>query len=353
MDSIAPVPRVGAEPENLLERVALRANLAPWPVVHSMFAPPLGRVLQVAARTGVFGALADGPVTAGSLAARLGLQETGTRLLLDCLATSEIVRESGGTYEFERTARKWLDPESDTSVVGFITDNAEYWAWWAQLEDLVRDGRNVELHDRAPDDPYWRTYIRGQFELARLSAPEVAKGLRLPDGATRMVDLAGAHGWFSAQLCERHEGLHATVVDLPGSAAVGREIIRDHGFADRVSHVEGDILSSDLGGPYDLALAFNIVHHLSPQDNVRLLKRAREVLEPGGSVAVLDLFTRPAGKRPDASAYLGLFFHLTSGAETYSPAELADWLSEAGFERPRRVRVRSIPNQTLYQATAV
>lgn len=346
------MPRVGAEPENLLERVALRANLAPWPVVHSMFAPPLGRVLHVAARTGVFGALARGPVTPESLAAQLGLREPGTRLLLDCLVTSDIVRESGGAYAFERTARKWLDPESETSVVGFIADNAEYWDWWGRLEELVRDGRHVELHSRGPDDPYWRTYIRGQFELARLSAPEVARGLRVPDGATAVVDLAGGHGWFSAQLCARHEGLRATVVDLPGSAAVGRDLIAEHGFADRVTHVEGDVLSADLGGPYDLALAFNIVHHLSEDDNVRLLSRARDVLKPGGSVAVLDLFTRPPGKRPDASAYLGLFFHLTSGAETYSPAQLTDWLDEAGFERPRRVRVRSIPNQTLYQATA-
>jgi SAM-dependent methyltransferase len=349
------VPRVGAEPENLLERVAFRANLGPWPLVNSMFAPPLGRVLQIAARTGMFAELARGPATADGLAARLDLREAGTRLMLDCLAASEIVRESGGRYELEPKARKWLDPESDTSVLGFIADNAEYWAWWAQLEDLVRDGRSVEMHDRPPEDPYWRTYIRGQFELARLSAPEVAKGLKLPSeprAPLRVLDLAGAHGWFSAQLCERHPGLRATVVDLPGSAAVGREIVAEHGFADRVRHVEGDIFDADLGGPYDLALAFNIVHHLSPEQNVRLLQRAREVLRPGGSVAVLDLFTRPAGKRPDSSAYLGLFFHLTSGAETYSPADLAGWLEEAGFERPRRVRVRSIPMQTLYQATA-
>jgi SAM-dependent methyltransferase len=346
------VARVGAEPENLLERIAFRANLGPWPVIDSMFAPPLGRVLQIAARTGMFAELARGPATAEGLAARLELREAGARLMLDCLAASDIVRERGGRYELEPKARKWLDPESDTSVLGFIADNAEYWAWWARLEDLVRDGRSVEMHDRPADDPYWRTYIRGQFELARLSAPEVARGLKLPDGASEMVDLAGAHGWFSAQLCERHRGLRATVVDLPGSAAVGREIVAEHGFADRVTHVEGDLFEANLGGPYDLALAFNIVHHLSPEANVRLLTRAREVLKPGGLVAVLDLFTRPAGKRPDASAYLGLFFHLTSGAETYSAADLAGWLDEAGFERPRRVRVRSIPMQTLYQATA-
>ena len=180
------MPRVGAQPENLLERIAFRANLGPWPVVNSMFAPPAGRVLQVAAKLGVFAELARGPVTSEGLAGTCGLREPGTKLLLDCLAASEIVRESGGRYEMERKARKWLDPDSDTSVLSFISDNAEYWAWWAQLEDLIRDGRSVEMHDRPADDPYWRNYIRGQFELARLSAPEVAKGLRLPDGASAM-----------------------------------------------------------------------------------------------------------------------------------------------------------------------
>jgi hypothetical protein len=344
------VPRVGAEPENFLERVALRANLAPWPVVHSMFAPPLGRVVQVSARTGVFARLARGPATAEGLARELELREPGTKLMLDCLAASGYVRESGGTYELDRAARKWLDPESDTSILGFLADNAEYWEWWSGLEALVRDGRSVEIHDYPPDHPYWRSYIRGQFELARLSAPEVARGLKLPDEPETMVDLAGAHGWFSAQLCERYPELQATVVDLPGSVAVGREIVEQEGFAGRVRHVEGDILRADLGGPYDLALAFNIVHHLTPEQNVALFTRAREALRPGGSLAVLDLFTRPIGKSPDGSAYLGLFFHLTSGAETYSPADLRGWLEEAGFEKPRRLRVRSIPNQTLFQA---
>jgi SAM-dependent methyltransferase len=346
------MPRVGAAPENLMERIALRANLAPWPVVDSMFAPPLGRVIQVAARTGMFERLARSPASAESLAGTLGLREAGTRLMLDALVVAGYVRERSGRYELEPRARKWLDPESESSVLGFITDNSEYWAWWAGLEDLVRDGRTVELHDRPADDPYWRSYIRGQYELARLSAPEVAKGLRLREGADAMVDLAGGHGWFSAALCQEHPGLRATVVDLPGSAAVGRDIIAQAGMSDRVRHAEGDILSGDLGGPYDLALAFNIVHHFTPEQNLTLLRRAREVLRPGGSVAVLDLFTRPAGKAPDASAYLGLFFHLTSGAETYSPAELAEWLGEAGFEAPRRVRLRRIPQQTLYQATA-
>ena len=40
-------------------------------------------------------------------------------------------------------------------------------------------GSHVELHDKPADDPYWRSYIRGQYQLARLSSAEVAKAVPL------------------------------------------------------------------------------------------------------------------------------------------------------------------------------
>lgn len=235
----------------------------------------------------------------------------------------------------------------------FIEDNAYYWEWWGRLEDVVRTGENVEIHSADPTDPIWRTYIRGQFELARNSAPEVAKKLKLPGSPRRLLDVAGAHGWFSVALCRQHEGLEATVVDLPPSAAVGREIVAEAGMADRVRHVDGNAFEVDLGGPYDAALCFNLIHHLSPEENVRLFRRIHDALAPGGVFAVLDLFTSEKGKAPDAAgAALGLFFYLTSGTATYSPSQLAKWLDEAGFSAPKRIGIRRNPAQGLYRAVS-
>jgi 2-polyprenyl-3-methyl-5-hydroxy-6-metoxy-1,4-benzoquinol methylase len=233
----------------------------------------------------------------------------------------------------------------------FIEDTGNYWEWWSRLEDVVRTGEFVEIHNADPADPIWRTYIRGQFELARNSAPEVAKKLKLPGAPKRLLDVAGAHGWFSVALCRQHEGLEATVVDLPPSAAVGREIVAEAGMADRVRHIEGDAFEVDLGGPYDAALCFNLIHHLSPEDNVGLFRRIHDALRPGGVFAVLDLFTSEKGKAPDgAGAALGLFFYLTSGAATYSPSQLTAWLDEAGFSTPKRIAIRRNPAQTLFRA---
>jgi hypothetical protein len=60
---------------------------------------------------------------------------------------------------------------------------------YAGLEDLVRDGRHVDMHTKAADDPYWRSYIRGQFQIARLSSAEVAKAIPLAAGAHSILGL--------------------------------------------------------------------------------------------------------------------------------------------------------------------
>jgi hypothetical protein len=113
------------------------------------------------------------------------------------------------------------------------------------------------------------------------------------------------------------------------------------------------MMSAALGGPYDGALCFNIVHHLSPDQNVELLRRVHGALSPGGTVAVLDLFTAPPDTRPDAGAMLGLFFYLTSSAATYTEDQLRDWLGRAGFDRPRRIKLRRLPNLALFEARRI
>ena len=42
-------------------------------------------------------------------------------------------------------------------------------------------------------------------------------------------------------------------------------------MSDRVAHREGDMFEPDLGGPYDGALLFDIIHHLSGEQIVALL----------------------------------------------------------------------------------
>ena len=74
-------------------------------------------------------------------------------LLLDSLAALEHVDKRRGTYSLSKSGRKWLDPASDDYVGTYIEHCFDYWSWWDRLEDIVRTGEGIEIHDFAPDDP--------------------------------------------------------------------------------------------------------------------------------------------------------------------------------------------------------
>ncbi len=342
--------RLSLRADSVLEWLALRGRLVPSPAAEAWGGMALAGVLIAAVRVGLTDRLAAGPVTADGLCAELGLEPTATELLLACLHSGGYLAHRRGRYVLRRDARRWLDPASPLSVSRFVAANGDYWPWWAGLPDVLRGMPPARQHAAAADDDYWRRYLYGQRDLARLNADEVARKVRVRTPRT-MLDLGGGHGWYAARLCHRHPGLSATVLDLPGSAAVGREIIAAAGMTDRVNHRDGDALRADLGAEYDLVCCFNLVHHLAEADIATLLRRAHAALRPGGTLAVLDAFV-PTGGRSTPTDVLGMFVYLSSGARLYPAARLQSWLDQAGFRTPARCTpIRRMPGLALYQTT--
>ena len=340
--------RLALRGANPLERLALRAGIVPIAAGEAWGGMALSAVLIAGVRTGITARLAQQPSTAAELAAHLDLDPVPTRMLLDCLRSGGHVTARGGRYRLSRSSRRWLDPASASSVAQYVAGTSDYWDWWSGLAEVTRSGEPAGHHDAPPGDPYWRRYVCGQLELARLSADEVARKLRLPADSRSMLDIGGGHGWYSARLCRRHPQLNATVLDLPGSAAIGREIIAHAGMSDRVEHRDGDATTDDLGSGYDVVLCFNLLHHLSAEQTVELFSRIHDALAPGGTLAVMDAVAEPSRRTSAQTNVLGLFMYLSSGSQVHTPDRLYGWLRDAGFGTVRRIRILRIPGQAVY-----
>ena len=253
---------------------------------------------------GLFAALGERPDMPAGLAERLALDPLGVETLLNALRSLGYVEPAGDTGELAPTAvaRRLLVPDSPESVAAFIgAQNAHHWDTMGRLDEVVRTGEAVGWHDVAPGDPLWDAYIRGLYESSRHDHDGNAAIVPVEDART-MLDVAGGHGAFAMAMCRRHPNLRATVLDLPASAAVGRRIVAEQGFADRVGFREGDALVADLGEGLDVVSAFNLVHHLSPDENVRLFERARAALRPGGCLVSARRTARSPGTRCTGSA---------------------------------------------------
>lgn len=336
--------RLDAVGESLLERVIARTNAGPWPLLHTQMAYTLARVVMAATKLGFFDALGDEPLSAEQLAQRCGTDPQATAKLLFALASSGYVRAGDAGYTLSKRSRKWLARSSPHSLADKMLLQYAEWEWMERSEEYVRSGRPLELHEMLQDDQ-WAAYQRGMRALASTLAPELARRLPVPRGAREMLDIGGSHGYYSVVLCRRHEGLRATVLDLPPAVEQAAPLLAAEGMGERVAHRAGDALTDDLGSDtYDLVIVSQLVHHFSEEQNRALAQRVARALRPGGVYTIVDAF-RP--ESPESAGQMGglleFYFALTSQSGTWTPQEMAAWQRDAGLRPRRPIRFRTAP----------
>lgn len=335
--------RIGVIPENLLERVALAAGLAPVPLAESWFAFLLARAIMVGTRLGLFEALAGGPLTAADVSAACKTHPAATAKLLNALVGCGYVTTDGDRYALAATARKWLLADSPQSCRDKVLFQFLEWEWCQYSEEYVRTGRPMDLHANMTEE-VWGVYQRGMRSGIEPMVTELVSRLAIPKGATRMLDIGGSHGFYSAAFCRRHATLSSTILDLPEAIRHAAPILAREGLGERVVHRAGNALTDDLGdGLYDFVFLSALVHHFDDATNRALMVRVARALKPGGVVAIFEPLRLEASSRiGQIGGLMDLFFSMTSASGAWLPSEIASWQRDAGL-RPRPVmRLRMV-----------
>jgi SAM-dependent methyltransferase len=292
------------------------------------------RALSTAVMLGVFDTLHESPASPAELAERLSLDPLGTETLLTTLLTLGYV-ESDEEERLRNTAvsERQLVSSSPESIATFVGAQADlHWATLSLLPEAVRDGKAYAMHEERHDEAdRWAAYIRGLYEISRPEHEANAAMVPLED-PRRLVDVAGGHGGFSMAMCRRHPDLQATVLDLPPSVAVGREIVEEEGFSDQISFREGDVFEVGLGEDVDVVSVFNLIHHLPEERDRELCRMARAALRPGGCLVIGDSARPEPGEQvSEHGAISSLLFYAWSHSRNFRPSEIRAWMREAGF----------------------
>jgi SAM-dependent methyltransferase len=329
--------RIGAIPETMLERLAIRLGLAPTPLIDTSGTFILARMVIAATQLGFFEALAARSLTAAELAAACGTHAGATQQLLQTLVRSGYLLAQSDRYALAPLSRAWLLKSSPTSLHDAILFAAIEWDWMNHLSEFIRSGAPLDFHaTMAPE--HWALYQRAMRALANIGAPEVARRLPVPPGARAMLDIGGSHGYYSVLLCRRHPGLRATILDLPAAIEHAAPLLAQEHIGDRVIHQPGNALADDLGTEtYDLVLIAQLVHHFDSTQNRDLVYRAARALRPGGHLAILEAIHVPASKAGgQLAALLNLYFAFTSRSGIWARDEIVAWQRDAGL-LPRKM----------------
>lgn len=325
--------RLGIVPDNSLERLALLSGMLPSGIFECWFGMMLARTVMAATKLDVFESLAAGPLTAEEVAERCGTNPRATGKLLNALLGVGCVQIRGGKYSLSRSARSWVLKDGKNSFRDQNLMHYLEWRWWEHCEEYVRTGKPLRVHQTMTDEE-WGIYQRGMRSGIEIPAQWVARHLPLKGTARQMLDIGGAHGYFSVAICRRHPRLRSVILDLPEAIRHAAPLLAKEGMGDRIVHRVGNALTEDLGTEvYDLVFMAALVHHFDDGTNRQLMQRIARALRPGGLVAIWEPVRQgPSGKIRQIGALFDLFFGLFSAAGTWSAAEIAAWFREAGLK---------------------
>jgi len=284
-------------------------------------------ILFAALKLGVFRGLAAGGCDASALARRVGADPGKLSVLLDALAALGLVGKKGKTYRNAQAAQDLLLP-GPRSMESILLHHLDGWGEWGRLSATVRAGRTP---GGGAEGNFQENFIRGMEENARERAASVARRIPLRRG-DRVLDLGGGPGTYAVAWADACPDAEITVFDTPATLRVARKILREKGADGRVRLVEGDFLQDPLGGPYEFVWISQILHAYREADCVKLLRRARSALVPGGRVAVQEFLLAEGKTSPPGPVFFSVHMVVvTGGGRAYTAREIAAMMKTAGF----------------------
>ena len=300
----------------------------------------LPRVLIAALELNLFTAIGTDAWTIPDLARDVKVSERGLAVLCRNLAMAGVLKKTGETYRNSRLGATALNAHHPAYRGDYLQLITSHWADWGRLLESVKSG--LPLDHNEPDEPdYRRRFTWAMHHRTLETAPKIAAQINLR-GARTLLDLGGGPGTYAMAFLAKNPTLRATVCDRPAALDVAKEIASTHKAGARLAYLPLDVMTEDIPGTYDVIWYSNVLHIYSPKDNQVLFRHALAALNPGGRLLIQDAFLHDRnGLFPEeASLFAVSMLLFTERGNTYSAAETRAWLTDAGFERIRVLRMK-------------
>jgi 2-polyprenyl-3-methyl-5-hydroxy-6-metoxy-1,4-benzoquinol methylase len=295
--------------------------------------------LRAAIDLDLFTQIAAGHQTATQLASACQAAPRGVRILADYLTIVGFLRKQEDRYELTPDSAVFLNRQSPAYLGGtvdfLLTPGIR--ECFQQLPAAVRRGGTAVSEEGtvSHDNPIWVAFARAMAPLMQMPARLLA-GLigGDPGQPLRVLDVAAGHGLFGITVAEHYPKAHITALDWANVLAVAAENARTAGVAERHALRPGSAFDVDWGGPYDVVLLTNFLHHFDVAACERLATKAHSALAPGGRALTLEFIPQPDRITPPETAVFALVMLATTArGDAYTFAEFQQIFAKAGFVR--------------------
>lgn len=295
-------------------------------------------VLLAALELDIFSKISAGQKTATSLAETLGVDEGKTDALLTALLALDLVQADGPTVRNAPDVERYLVKSSNAYFGDGLLHTAQN--GYAAFGDLARHFRpRKSRYETISSDPKAaREMTVAGFNYSLGSARRLTREFDFTQHSL-LLDVGGGSGVYSITACQAAPALQAIVFDFPVICAITQEFIQKAGLQDRIRTATGHFLRDPLPTGADTALLSGNLQAYGTRDAALVIKRIFDVLQPGGTLNVIDYMLDAGRDGPLEPAFMNLSGALAEvegdRGRVHSGEEVAGYMRAAGFEDPR------------------
>lgn len=308
------------------------------------------KVLLTAVKFKLFTMLAPQPLSAQEIKQQLGLNCSERHVYdwLDALVSLGFLQRKGllenASYSNAEDTDLFLDKNKRSYMGGILEmSNSRLYRFWDDLDKALTTGKpqNEAKESDGNMDFFGELY---KDEAALQEFMDAMSGIQTGNfmALTKqfdfnkyktLLDVGGADGWLSIQVCLHYPDVQCTSFDLPPVAPVAQKKIDSFGLNDRIKVVGGDFLKDSLPKA-DLITMGNILHGMNENTKQQLVQKIYDTLTDDGAFMAIENIIDNDRRQNTFGMLMSLNMLIENGdAFDYTLSDFERWAKTAGFKK--------------------
>ncbi|GAB3258657.1 acetylserotonin O-methyltransferase [Kineosporia babensis] len=297
------------------------------------------QAVSVAAKLGVADVLAQGPLSAGEIAQRVGSDPEATHRLLRTLSGYSVFSaQDDGRFALTPLGESLREDAPDSMRgLALLMGHPLMWEEWAHLGTSVRTGeanlpklRGMGAYDFLMANPeYAGEFFLGMRSMSESETGPVVAAYDFSPYRT-VVDVVGGRGTLLAGILQQAPQAQGILFDAERSTGEAPSVLAAAGVQDRATIRNGTYFDKLPAGA-DVYVLKHILHDFSEQDCLRVLSNVREAIADGGRMLVIEyVLDDPNQHHP--GTVIDLWLLLLLGAQERTLQQYTDLFAKAGLK---------------------
>jgi O-methyltransferase domain/Dimerisation domain len=309
------------------------------------------KTMLVAVKFRLFTHLAAGALSGKQIKEKLGLRTTDRHVYdwLDALVSLGFLQREGtwdeGKYSNTKETDLFLDKNKPSYIGGILEmANNRLYRFWGDLEEGLltglpqNEGKNSEQKNMGFFSELYKDPVKLQEFMDAMSGIQMGNFMALVtkfdfSKYNSLLDVGGADGWLSIQVCLRHPGIECTTFDLPPVEPLAKNKIAQFNLSDRIKVAGGDFLK-DKFPEGEIIVMGNILHGMNEETKQEVMNKIYDSLPEGGVFIAIENIIDNERKENTFGLLMSLNMLIENGdAFDYTFNDFERWAEKAGFER--------------------